>query len=88
MAIKNHGEDTRAAVASIAPDLHLSVLKPLHARWLMQTFAAVRVRIDLIQSGGWQKAGTLASFDSANSTKDVKSDEAAHQSFVRIDCEH
>jgi hypothetical protein len=31
----------KAAAASICPDLRLSVLKPLHAKWLMESFEAI-----------------------------------------------
>ena len=58
-AIKEHGDDISAAVASVQPDLRLSVIKPLHARWTIDTHTAMALRDDLI-SVGWEKSGLLA----------------------------
>lgn len=38
-------------IESIHPDWHLSLVKPLHAHWLVEVFAAVKEHKDLIQSG-------------------------------------
>lgn len=35
------GDDATAAIVSISPDLQLSVVKAVHAKWLIQSFEAV-----------------------------------------------
>ena len=69
-AMKIHRDDDTAAVASISPDLRLSLLKPLHAKWLIQSFETVSCRSDLIQRG-WQQAGvcTALSLDGKGNVK-------------------
>ena len=56
VAIKQHSDNVQAAVQSFQPDFRLSVVKPLHARWVIEAFNDVRDRKELIQSG-WSKAG-------------------------------
>ena len=57
-AIKEHQDDIAAAVASVKPDLRLSVVKPLHAGWTVDTHTAMALRSDII-SAGWEKTGLL-----------------------------
>ena len=57
LAFRTH--DTKAAVASVSPDLRLSTLKPLHAQWLMQSFEVLLSdQIELVQRG-WRQSGIL-----------------------------
>ena len=48
------GAWSRATVGAIKPDLRISILKPLHARWLMEAIA--KVRSDVIVNG-FEKSG-------------------------------
>jgi hypothetical protein len=57
-AVQAHGDDADSAVASLRPDLRLSTLKPLHARWLVDSIKEVQAAPSMI-SQGWEAAGIL-----------------------------
>ena len=43
---------------NVIVDLKMSTLKPIHARWVIDTHETMSVKTDLIQSG-FRKAGLL-----------------------------
>ena len=61
-AMKENGNNVKAAVASIQPDLRLSVLKPIHATWVISSFNALEEKTDLIISG-WRCAGVISAVE-------------------------
>lgn len=58
-ALEKHPSDVQAAVKSAQPDLRLSVVKPLHARWLINAVATVKQRRKAIVER-WKKSGISA----------------------------
>lgn len=40
-AIRSHPDDVQAAIESVQPDLQLSLMKLLHARWITEAFDAM-----------------------------------------------
>lgn len=52
-----------AAVDAVWPDLRLSVLKPLHAKWIIDTFAYLATRPECI-TAGFEQAGITAAVNS------------------------
>ena len=63
-AIKKHDNDITPAVADVQPDLRMSVVKPLHAGWVMDAHFAV-ARQDKLITAGWAKAGLLEALSDA-----------------------
>ena len=55
-AIEDNSDNIQAAVDSLQPDLRLSVLKPLHARWMMDALAELTVNRQLVFQG-WEASG-------------------------------
>ena len=68
-AMKHHPDHIYAAVAAVRPDLRLSVIKPLHAGWVIDAFAAVQGRPEVIKCG-WQQAGITTALSTGKSSPD------------------
>lgn len=54
---QEEGEEV-STVVSFQPDLRLSVIKPLHCRWLMDAFAEVSSERQLVRQG-WESGGIV-----------------------------
>ena len=64
-ALKRHPEDVKAAVAEAQPGLKMSVMKPPHANWTIQSFAQASLKVDLIKaSASWRDCGITRVFSS------------------------
>ena len=84
LAIRTH--DTKAAVASVSPDLRLSTLQPLHAQWLMQSFEVLLSnQIELVQRG-WRQSGILvANQQPANISIPTDGEPQQHDTSTALD---
>ena len=83
-AIRGHDDDFEAAVTSLQPDLRLFILKPLHARWTMDTHATVAAKEGLIVAG-WEKTGLLAAVQAASQSSPCTSGTSATISLSKKD---
>ena len=53
------GESVEESISKVPqPDLRMSIVKPLHCKWLIDAFAAVASRPDLVRHG-WETSGIL-----------------------------
>ena len=50
-ALKEHDNDIEKAVEAVRPDLRLSVVKPLHARWVQTAFWKVQEKRSAVTTG-------------------------------------
>lgn len=62
-AMKEHSNGMVAVVDAVQPDLRHSVLKPLHARWIVDMFMNLGMRLDCI-AAGFEHAGVTADVNS------------------------
>lgn len=51
--------DEGKALSDIKIDLRMSVLKPLHAKWMVEAFDRTKVKLDVVKRG-WRKTGIEA----------------------------
>ena len=58
-ALSDSKNDIELAVSIVQPDLWLSVLKPIHATWVIKTLSDLSMRHELI-CADWRKAGITA----------------------------
>ena len=63
-AMRLHPDDVQVAIKSVQPDLRLSVMKPLHARWITEAFGTLQQKRDIVENG-WHQPGITSAFGSA-----------------------
>ena len=63
-AMAEHPDNMRAAVESVRPDLRLSVVKPIHARWVMDAFSTLKTKPGIVFQG-FEKAGIVGAVAAA-----------------------
>ena len=67
-ALRAEPDDFKVAAAKVSPDLRLSMLKPVHARWVMDCFAELQLQVKTIPHG-WKEPGIDAAVFAACSQR-------------------
>lgn len=76
-AMNERPDDMRATVDSVRPDLRLSVVKLIHARWVMDAFATLKTKPEIVIKG-FEKAGIVGAVAAVTSAaSDVAADAAS-----------
>jgi hypothetical protein len=69
-AIKEFDDDVESAVAALRPDLRLSTLKPIHARWLIDSISHLNTTPSIV-CRGWEEAGIFGALQSLINKQDT-----------------
>ena len=70
--IKQFDDDVESAVAAVRPDLRLSTLKPIHARWLIDSTSHLNTTPSIVCQG-WEAAGIFGALQSLINKQDKDS---------------
>ena len=81
-----HKDNIQAVVNAVQPDLKLSVVKPLHAGWTMDTHNTIALRESTILAG-WEKSGLLQAVQRGNTGGNEHDEPTIKPHSKEVDCD-